>query len=141
MIQFYDRAVIDTPIWIGSKSERDQYNKPSIKIINAFLEGKIKKVYLTNYILVELVNFLLKKLGYDFALDVLESIKSSDKIEIIFIDEIMDIEINNIFRKYKRLSTTDCSIIYIMQKEKINYLFSFDSNFDSVKGIIRLGDI
>ena len=137
MTEFYDEVVIDTVVWVGAKSERDNYHKKSNNIINAFLNKKIKKVFITDYILIETINFLLRKSGFEFAHDVLNSITKSNKIKIRYSDEIFLIKIKEIFEKYKNLSLTDCSIVALMEERKIKYLFSFDSGFDKVKGIIR----
>ena len=137
MTEFYNEVVIDTVIWVGAKSERDNYYEKSNNIINAFLNKKIKKVIITDYILIETINFLLRKSGFEFAYDVLNSITKSSKIEIRYSDEIFLTKIKEIFEKYKNLSLTDCSIVALMEERKIKYLFSFDSGFDKVKGIIR----
>ena len=137
MTEFYDEVVIDTVVWVGAKSERDNYYEKSNNIINAFLNKKIKKVIITDYVLIETINFLLRKSGFEFTYDVLNSITESGKIEIRYSDEIFLTKIKEIFEKYKNLSLTDCSIVALMEERKIKYLFSFDSGFDKVKGIIR----
>jgi len=137
MTKFYDEVVIDTVVWVGAKSERDNYYEKSNNIINAFLNKKIKKVIITDYVLIETINFLLRKSGFEFTYDVLNSITESGKIEIRYSDEIFLTKIKEIFEKYKNLSLTDCSIVALMEERKIKYLFSFDSGFDKVKGIIR----
>ena len=137
MTKFYDEVVIDTVVWVGAKSERDNYYEKSNNIINAFLNKKIKKVIITDYVLIETINFLLRKSGFEFTYDVLNSITESGKIKIRYSDEIFLTKIKEIFEKYKNLSLTDCSIVALMEERKIKYLFSFDSGFDKVKGIIR----
>ena len=63
MTQFYRDAVIDSLIWIGAFSDRDQYRKVSKLILEHLRKGIIKKVYVTDYVLIETVNFLLRKEG------------------------------------------------------------------------------
>jgi len=136
-MQFYRDVVVDSLIWIGSKSEKDQYRKESEDIIRAYSDGKIGKIYVTDYVILETVNFLLRKERFEKAFKVFNLFLQSDRIEIVYVDELMLQDIKNLFEKYEKLSLVDCSIIALMNDKKIKYLFSFDSDFDGIKGIIR----
>jgi predicted nucleic acid-binding protein len=48
-------------VWIGAKLKNDQWHKESAKIINKFINKEIKKVYVTDHIILESVNFILRK--------------------------------------------------------------------------------
>ena len=137
MTLFYKEAVIDSLVWIGAFSERDQYREASKAIFNLFRSGEIKKVYITDYILIETVNFLLRKEGFDTALLVFNLLLKSKNIEIVYVDNLSLDDLYKTFNTYKNLSLTDCSIIALMKEKNIKYLFSFDSGFDKVKDIIR----
>ena len=54
-----NRAIFDSGIFIGAKYPKDQYNKEALNIIDNFREGNIDKIYITNFVLLETVNFLL----------------------------------------------------------------------------------
>ena len=137
MIPSYKEIIIDSPVWIGVKSERDQYRLKSVEIFNRFSNGDIKKVYITDYVLLETINFLLRKEGFDEAYQTFILLLQHERIEIIYVDEVMLQDIKGLFEKYKDLSLTDCSIIALMEEKNIKTLFSFDSGFDKIKGIIR----
>jgi len=62
---------IDSVVWIGAKLKNDQWHKASVKIINKFINREIKKVYVTDHIILESVNFILRKGGFDAALETL----------------------------------------------------------------------
>ena len=141
MTQFYKESVIDSPVWIGAKSEKDQYRLKCLEILTHFNNGNIKNVYITDYILLETINFLLRKENFEEANQALFNFLQSDRVEIVFVDEVMLEDMKEIFKKYKNLSLTDCSIISSMREKNIKYLFSFDSGFDKVKGIIRKENI
>ena len=132
-------AIFDSGIFIGSKYPRDQYHKESIKILENFIDGKIKKIYITNHVLAESVNFLLTKAGFQIANGALDYLTGTDGIEIVEAGDLN--KIKNIFKKYGNLSITDCSLIALSEKLKIKEIFSFDKHFDSVKGIVRLKSI
>lgn len=137
MTQFFEEVVIDSLVWIGAFSERDQYREISKSIFDYNSKGNIKKIYLTDYVLLETINFLLRKEEFNTASFVLNLFLQSERIEIVYVDELMLQDIKNLFEKYRDLSLTDCSIIALMKEKGIKYLFSFDSGFDKVKGIIR----
>ena len=141
MTAFYKEVVIDSLVWIGAFSGRDQYRKASKAIFDSFLKGDISKVYINDYILLETVNFLLRKESFDSALLVFDLLLTSRNIELVYIDEIMLKDAKNLFQTYKNFSLTDCSIIALMKEKGIKHLFSFDSSFDKVKGIIRKEEI
>jgi len=52
-------AFIDSVIWIGAKLKNDQWHKQSTKIINRFIKKEIQTAYVTDYIILESVNFIL----------------------------------------------------------------------------------
>jgi|SRR3989338_1754547 len=129
-------AIFDSGIFIGSKYSRDQYNEGAIRILENLKEGNIGKVYITNYVLAECVNFLLIKAGFQIANDALDYLTKTDSIEVV---EIEDLDrIKGMLKKYKNLSITDCSLLVLSEKLKIKEIFSFDKHFDSIKEIRRL---
>ncbi|MBI2106055.1 type II toxin-antitoxin system VapC family toxin [Candidatus Woesearchaeota archaeon] len=137
MTQFYKEAIIDSPVWIGAFSDKDQYRETSKSLFKFFSEGSIGKAYITDYVAIETINYLLRKEKFDTALLVFELFLKSSKIEIIYVDELMMHEIKPLFEKYRNLSLTDCSIIALMKEKNIKTLFSFDSGFDKIEGITR----
>ncbi len=137
MTQFYKECVIDSPVWIGAKSKNDQYRLKCLDIVNNFNSENIRKVYITDYVFLETINFLLRKDSFEESNQALFNFLQSERVEIVFVDEVMLDDIKNIFEKYKNLSLTDCSIIALMKEKNIKHLFSFDSGFDKVKDIVR----
>ena len=129
-------AIVDSGIWIASKIEGSE-NKKAESILEAFSNSNIKKIYITNYVLLESVNFLLRKKHFDIALEIYDYLTKTDRINLIHIDENMSMRIRELFEKYKTFSVTDCSMIVLAEDYNIKYLFSLDSDFDKVKGLIR----
>ncbi|MBU4138323.1 MAG: PIN domain-containing protein [Euryarchaeota archaeon] len=129
---------IDSVVWIGAKLKNDQWHKESAKIIDRFIKKEIKKAIVTDYIILESVNFILRKGGFDVALETLEIFENHERIEVINIDEITFARASAIFRKYPGLSITDASTIAVMEEFEINYIYTFDKGFDKIDGIVRL---
>ena len=130
------QAIVDSGIWIASRAE-DSESKKAINILEKFSNSQIGEIYITNYILMESVNFLLRKKHFNIALEVYNYLTKTDRIKLIHVDEITSIRIKELFEKYKTLSIADCSIIALAENYNIETIFSFDSDFDKVKNLIR----
>lgn len=138
MIQYYEGGVVvDSLVWIGAFSDRDQYRNKSKLIFDSLTKDDTLKIYVTDYILIETVNFLLRKENFNAAFLVLNLFLQSENIEMSYVDKMMMDNMKEIFEKYKNLSLTDCSIVALMKEKNLKQLFSFDSGFDKVKEIIR----
>jgi len=129
---------IDSVVWIGAKLKRDQRHDKSVLIINKFLNKEINIVYITDYIVLESANFLLRKAGFEVALETLNLFRIHGRIKIINVDGGLFERNCEIFTKYLGLSITDASIVAAREKVGVKKLYSFDGGFDSVKWVERL---
>lgn len=131
------KAIIDSGVWIALKHNDDQYNEKAEEIARAWQNNAIKEAYITNYILLETANFLLKKTTFEVTLDAIKMLTESARIKVRYVDEFMHIRIIQLFQKYKEMSLADCSLLALAEEEGISHIFSFDSAFDRVNGISR----
>jgi len=129
---------IDSVVWIGAKLKRDQWHDKSVPIINKFLNKEIDMAYVTDYIVLESVNFLLRKAGFETALETLNLLVVHERVKIINVDEKMFKRAYEIFTSFPGLSLTDASIVAVMENLGIRKLYSFDSSFDRIGWIERL---
>ena len=134
-------AIFDSGVFIGSKNTKDQYASQAVEILKHFRSKEILKVHITNYVVIETVNFLLKKLGFEKARIMYDLLLNTENIEIVYIDSSYTESIKELFNRYKNLSITDCSLVVLSEKLKIREIFSFDKHFDSVRGLRRLTSI
>ncbi len=125
-------------MWIGAKLKNDQWHQKSVEIINKFINKEIKSVYITDYIVLEAVNFILRKGGFDAAQETLKIFENHERIKIINIDEISFARASSIFKEYPGLSFTDSSIVAEMEELGIKHIYSFDKGFDKIDWIVRL---
>lgn len=131
-------TIFDTGIWIGAKTQKDQYSQLALSLFQNFAEKDIEYVHITDYVITESINFLLIKERFETAFALLEYFLLTDRIKIRYVDELMFNRIKELFEKYENLSITDCSLLALSEELKIKEIFSFDSGFDKVKGIKRL---
>ena len=130
-------AIFDSNIFIGALHARDEHSKKSIELLQKFNAGTIRKIIITNYVLLETVNFLLRKATPQVAREAHIFLTQTDRITIIHVDRLMSARINILFEKYS-LSLTDCSLIALAELEKLQAIHSFDKDFDKVKEVKRL---
>lgn len=95
---------IDSVVWIGAKLERDQWHAESKSVLQRFLNHDIRIAYVTDYVVLESVNFILRKAGFDAALETLNLFRAHGRIKIVNVDAEMFDEICRIFAEYPGLS-------------------------------------
>ena len=108
----------------------------SSKDIKLNLKHEAKMTNIT--VLVEVLNSLNK---YNFQGDVEELVKYLLSCRILHFLTFEDYQIAiNLFKYYNgSINFSDCTILQSMQKHGITRIASYDSDFDKVKGIQRIG--
>ncbi len=129
--------ILDSNIFIGAWYKKDQYQAKSVALIEQVIEKKVGHIFITMFVVLEVLNFLLKKVPFAVAADAFDMLIKTDRIHLITIDTIMMTKIEYLFKKYKNLSLTDCSLIITAQELGISDIYSFDGGFDRVKEIKR----
>ncbi len=130
-------AIFDSNIFIAAWHKGDGRRQDAVEILKKFISEEIKTIYITNYVLVEVVNFLLRKLRSEEVIEAYAYLTQTDRIKLIYVDNIMENEIKDLFFQYKELSLTDCSLLVLSKEFSIKNIYSFDGGFDKVKEVIR----
>ncbi|MBI2140716.1 type II toxin-antitoxin system VapC family toxin [Candidatus Woesearchaeota archaeon] len=131
-------ALIDSNVFIAAWHPRDQKSDLSISILDKFDKREIQYLYTTNYVVVEVINFLLRKVSFSEVWKAFQFLTKTERLKVIYIDSYLEIGLNRFFEKFQSLSLTDSSLLAMGREKGINTLYSFDSGFDKVKGIMRL---
>jgi len=122
-------VIVDSNIFIGLWYKGDQHRQKSIDIMNQLLDKKIGKMIVTNYVIVEVINFLMKKVRFE---DLLKAY-----VSLTDVDKVMHYEIGRLMAQYKTLTLTDCSLIVAARELNVPIIYSFDGGFDKVSDIER----
>jgi len=132
------RSVVDANVLIAARLERDQDHDRGLELVRAFDHGELPPAVVTSDVLEEMCNYLADRAGHDVALETLDAIVESSGFEIQFTPKA-DLDAGrSLFRKYEELSLTDAVVVANMQRQDLEYLYSFDDDFDRVAGITRL---
>ena len=127
---------IDSVVWIALKYDRDQWHPHALKLKDRI--SKVKKIFITDFIVIESYNFLLRKVSSETAQDTLNVFLNSEKIEILYNDAISILASQQILFNNPKLSLTDANIVFYSLLQKDFEILSFDSVFDKVPEIKRI---
>ncbi|MHA1982904.1 MAG: type II toxin-antitoxin system VapC family toxin, partial [Candidatus Hodarchaeales archaeon] len=121
---------VDTVYWIAIKHSKDQWHQKALELKNQLLQSN--KIYVTDFVIVETYNFLLRKISMDIAVETIETFLESERIEILFNDRLSLEKSYQILNKYNNLSLTDANIVWLSSIVNDQEILSFDSGFDGI---------
>lgn len=129
---------LDTTVFIAAAFPKEKHHKAGREIIISVEKGVLGRPVITDCILDEVVTFVRKKKGAAASVEILDAILYSSYLKLIKIEN-RHLEAGlQLFRMYKRLSFTDAVSVAVMRDLNIEVIYSFDSDFDEIPGIIRL---
>ncbi|MDL0134747.1 type II toxin-antitoxin system VapC family toxin [Halobacterium salinarum] len=131
-------ALLDTNVLFASASARDEYHEPAREIVRGIDHGDLPDAIVTNYVVAETLNLARERLGPGPANELLDRLIAGAHFEIVHAPQADFNAAQAIFRRYPDLSFVDASIVAYMNRDDIDYLYSFDDGFDGVDGLTRL---
>jgi len=126
---------IDTSGIIALRNENDENHEKAIKIMTSILKSEYGACFTSDYVFDEAVTLaLVRTKRKELAVDVGSYILKSKSIIKLFTTDDDFYEAWKLFLKFsdKKLSFTDCSILSIVNRMKIEYIFSFDTHFNGL---------
>jgi predicted nucleic acid-binding protein len=126
-----DRQFVDTGAFIAVTDKSDQYHSIAIAHFGELL-GVREPLLTTNFILDETYTRLKRRLGSHAAITFGDTIRKSDQIEIITVNEEIEKQAWKIFKKYHdhAFSYTDCTSFAVMKMKKLKMAFAFNGHFN-----------
>lgn len=131
-------VVVDANVLIAARLSRDQNHERGNAISQAIDQGTLPTAYVLSDVLEEVINYLQARAGHDVATETLDALIESSGFSLTQTPKSDFDAGRSLFRRYDSLSLTDAVIVAAMQREDIEYLYSFDDGFDSVPKITRL---
>jgi predicted nucleic acid-binding protein len=131
-------ALLDTNVLFASASARDDYHDRAQEIVRGIDHGELPDAVVTNYVLTETLNLTGEKLGPGAANEMLDRLIEGTHFEIDHAPKADFNAAQALFRRYEELSFVDSTIAAYMQRKDINYLYSFDDDFDALDGVTRM---
>jgi predicted nucleic acid-binding protein len=131
-------VIVDANVLIAARLSRDQNHDRGEAITQAIDEGTLPTAYVLSDVLEEVINYLQARAGHDVATETLDAVIESSGFSLRRTTKSDFDTGRSLFRRYEPLSLTDAVIVAMMQREDVEYLYSFDDGFDSVSRITRL---
>lgn len=131
---------VDTGIWIAAARKPDAQHERGKALGREILTRQARPV-ISSMVLAEVVTFILKKDGHEPAQKLMDLLE--ENTTILYIDKVVLEESKSFLRQYwsprKKLSLCDGTSYVLMRERGIRDLYSFDSGFDGLPGIVRIG--
>jgi len=131
-------SLLDTTVFIAAAFPKEKHHKEGRAIITSVEEGVLGEPVITDYILDEVVTFVRKKVGAAASIEILDAMANSPRLRLVIVESRHFEAGLQIYRTYERLSFTDAISVAVMRDLNIEVIYSFDSNFDGIPGIVRL---
>ncbi len=131
-------AVVDTGVLIGMADVDDRHHDVALAIVRGMDRGDLPTGRVTNYVALETLNWIHGRKRHAKASETYERLHQSAGFEIVHAAQTDFPSAVDLFQTYEGLSFGDATIAAYMQREGIDYLYSFDDDFDALDGIKRL---
>jgi predicted nucleic acid-binding protein len=131
-------AVVDTGVLIGMADADDQHHTVAMDIVREIDTGRLPTGRVTNYVVHETLNWIHNRKRHSVAEETYTRLKQSAGFEIVHTAQKDFNSAISLFQTFDELSFGDATIVAHMQRKDIEYLYSFDDDFDAVDEITRL---
>ena len=130
-------AVVDSNVIFAYRSRRDQYHDRATDIVEAIDSGELPTGQVTNYTLPEVLNPILKRAGSKAARATLEFLEDSRGFRIRHLAKEDFTRGRALFRRRDDVEITDAITVAYMRRTDLEYVYSFDDDFDGFDGVTR----
>jgi len=131
-------ALLDSNVLIASRNDDADNHNTSRAIVSSIDRGVLPRVRVTNYVVAEVLNLLHGRHSHELAIDTYERLDRGANFHIDH-ETKSDFECAvDIFRGWDGLAFVDALLVAYMQRQNIEYIYSFDSDFDALDSVTRL---
>ena len=131
-------AVIDTGVLVAMADSDDEQHDVAMGIVRRIDHGDLPTARVTNYVALETLNWIHGRKRHETAVETYERLNRSAGLELLHAAQKDFAEAVNLFQTYAGLSFGDATTVAYMQREEIEYIYSFDDDFDTIRGLSRL---
>lgn len=132
-------AVVDSNVLIDYKdTSPGSRTQQAADIVHAIDRGDLPTARVTNYVLLESLNWIHERQRHDIAVDLRNRLSDSAGFELVHSAQKDFHRAVELFEAYSGLAFGDATIAAYMERENIEYLYSFDDDFDALDTVTRL---
>lgn len=131
-------AVVDTSVLLAMADADDRHHDVATRIVRGMDRGAFPTGRVTNYVILETLNWIHNRHHPRKAIEIYERLNESAGFELLQAAQKDFGRAVEIFETYEKLAFGDATIVAYMEREGIEYLYSFDDDFDAIEGLTRL---
>jgi predicted nucleic acid-binding protein len=132
------RALVDATVVIAFADPDDEDHDPGETIVRAIDHGELVTGVIVHDALLEVLNFVNARKSHRKAVHLLDRLEESAHYRLPYNPKRNIGSGRGLFRQFPALSLGDAMQVAFMQSEGIEYIYSFDDDFDVVDGVTRL---
>jgi len=132
------RALLDATVVIAAADDDDEDHEVGLAILQAVDAGTLPRGIIVSAALHESLNYVHERAGHAMATDLLDRFVQGARFEIPYNPQKNYGTARSVFRTDGRLNFGDAMQVTFMRSEGINYIYSFDHDFDDIDGVERL---
>lgn len=131
-------AAVDTGVLIGRADAEDHHHTVAQEIVRGIDHGDLPTGRVTNYVVLETLNWIHTRQRHEMAVETYTRLNESAGFEIVQAAQKDFPRAVEFFEAYEALSFGDATIAAYMDRTGLEYLYSFDDDFDRLDHITRL---
>lgn len=131
-------AVVDTGVLIGMADSDDRHHDVATEIVRGMDLGELPTGRVTNYVVLETLNWIHARQRHEKAVEIRARLNDSAGFEILQAAQKDFPRAVDLFVTHEKLSFGDATIAAYMERTELEYLYSFDDDFDVLDHVTRL---
>ncbi|MFD1571422.1 type II toxin-antitoxin system VapC family toxin [Halorubrum laminariae] len=132
---------IDANIVLAARNANAKRHNTAKSIVAGIDNGELPRARLVNYVVPEVLHPLQKRISKAAAIETLDRLQASRGFEFVHVSKGVHLHGEQLFRLYEASAGpewVDSIIAAYMQREDLEYIYSFDDDFDAFDGVTRL---
>lgn len=132
------RVLVDATVTIAFADTDDEHHSRGRKIVREIDHGNLATGVITHESLLDTLNYINERSGHTKATQLLNLFEESAHYRLPPGSKTNVGHGRGVFRESPELSLGDAMQVAFMRSEEINYIYSFDDDFDQVENITRI---
>lgn len=131
-------ALVDSNVVLGARLQRDQYHERGRAIVAGMDAGELPRGRLVEHAVPEVLTPIEKRAGHDAAVETLTLLTESRGFEVSHTTTEDYTRAEAIYRRTAGVEFVDCLTVAYARRVGLEYVYSFDDDFDRFDGVTRL---
>ncbi|WP_273836638.1 PIN domain-containing protein [Halococcus sp. PRR34] len=133
-----DARLFDSSVLFGAVNARDANHDVALRLVKGVDGGTLPDAVVIESVLAETLNGIHGRVSHEAAVDFLDRLEVNARFHVERSNAEMIASAKALFRTRERLSFVDVLIVAAARTADIEYVYSFDDDFDGIDGVTRL---